>query len=98
MCFNVYNNEIIELHQNSLFDVIFGIYTKDILNFINKFTEKYDIFNYNYKEYKMNFITQKYKTINFLLLYKNNKNTNIALHWDRTNDTQVNSLALYLLR
>ena len=53
MCFNVYNNEIIELHQNSLFDVIFGIYTKDILNFINKFTEKYDIFNYNYKSKKI---------------------------------------------
>lgn len=41
----MYNNEILELHQNSLFDVIFGIHTKDILNFINKFTEKYDIFN-----------------------------------------------------
>jgi hypothetical protein len=42
---DMYNNEILELHQNSFFDEIFGIHTSDILNFVNKFTEKYDIFN-----------------------------------------------------
>lgn len=38
------NNEILELHQNSFFNLVFGINTNDILNFLHNFTEKYNIF------------------------------------------------------